>query len=48
MQTQTEAWFSTSAGLLVLFTAMLDPRVSSGIALFALIALAIYQWTRKN
>jgi hypothetical protein len=44
MNNQTEGTISTLAALLVLFSAMLDPRVSVVLALVALVAFAIYKF----
>ncbi len=39
-----QATFEVLAALLVLFTTMLDPRVSIVLAIIALLALAAYNW----
>jgi hypothetical protein len=44
---RTEGAFATAAALLVLFTAMLDPRISAGMAILLLGALAIYKFVQK-
>ena len=36
------------AALLVLFAAILDPRISAGIAVVALVGLGIYLMTRRR
>jgi hypothetical protein len=42
-----EAGLSVLAALLVLFTALLDPRISAALAVLALAALGIYHFTRR-
>lgn len=44
MNNKTEGTISILAALLVLFSAMLDPRVSVALAAVFLIALAIYKF----
>ncbi len=44
MDNKTEGTISIIAALFVLFSAMLDPRVSVIVAVFALVALAIYKF----
>lgn len=39
--------WSIIAALLVLFTAMLDPRIAAALAIFLLVAFALYQFTYK-
>ena len=48
MNNKTEGIISGLAAILVLFTAMLDPRVSTGIATAALIGVAIYKFQSKG
>jgi hypothetical protein len=48
MNSKTEGIINSLAALLVLFTAMLDPRVSVGIAVVALIGLAMYKFRSKD
>ena len=48
MSDQTEAAISVAAALLVLFSAMLDPRVSIGLAVVFLVGLAIYKFLWKR
>jgi hypothetical protein len=48
MNNKAEGIINSLAALLVLFTAMLDPRVSVGIAVVALIGLAIYKFRSKG
>lgn len=44
MNSKTEGMINSLVAILVLFTAMLDPRISVGIAVVALIGLAIYKF----
>jgi len=46
--TRMEGIINSLGALLVLFTAMLDPRVSVGIAAVVLIGLAIYKFRSKQ
>jgi hypothetical protein len=48
MSNKTEATVNGLAAILVLFTAMLDPRVSIGLAVLFLIGLAIYKFRIKG
>lgn len=48
MNDKTEGTFSILAALLVLFSTMLDPRVSMVLAVVALIALGAYHLTKKG
>jgi len=48
MTNRTEGVVSTLAALLVLFTAMLDPRISAGLAVACLIGLGIYHFARRS
>lgn len=43
-----ESIFAIVAALLVLFTAMLDPYISGGIAVALLVVLGIYEFVRKQ
>lgn len=43
MNTKTEGTIMILAALLVLFSAMLDPRVSVAISIAALVGLGIYR-----
>jgi hypothetical protein len=45
---KTEATISIAAALLVLLSAMFDPRISAGLAVVFLVALAVYKFTRKT
>ncbi|MBI5302860.1 MAG: hypothetical protein HY868_12050 [Chloroflexi bacterium] len=47
MKNRTNTWLNAGAALLVLFTAMFDPRVSAGMAFVVLIGLTMYYWTRR-
>ncbi len=47
MSTRTKANLEILAALFVLFSAMIDPRISVGIAVVALIALAIWEYRTK-
>lgn len=47
MNNRTEGIIAILAAFLVLFSAMLDARVSAGLAIIFLIALAIYKFVRK-
>jgi len=40
---RTEGWAAIAAALLVLFSAMWDPRISVAVSLFALLGLGIRQ-----
>ena len=44
MSSQTEGTLSIVAALLVLFSAMLDPRVSLALSVVALLAFSIYKF----
>lgn len=44
MTNTTEGTLSILAALLVLFSAMLDPRVSIALAVVSLVALAVYKF----
>lgn len=48
MNGQTEAGITTAATILVLFTAMLDPMISLGLAVAALLGLAIYNFAGRG
>ena len=48
MSNKTDAIISSLAAIFVLFTAMIDPRVSVGLAVVFLLALAIYKFARKG
>lgn len=48
MNNKTEGILSSLAAILVLFTTMLDPRVSIGLAVAFLFGLSIYHFARKS
>jgi hypothetical protein len=48
MNEKTEGALELAAALLVLFTAMLDPIVSAGLAILFLIALSYYRFARAR
>ena len=47
MSRKAEATMGIIAALLVLFSAMLDPRISAGLACVLLVAFSIYKLTYK-
>lgn len=48
MDNRTEGTLAVLAALLVLFSALLDPRISAGIALALLVGMAVFKLTRKQ
>lgn len=48
MKEKKESVITSAAALLVLFTAMLDPRVSAGLAVAMLLGLFIYTYLRSK
>jgi len=48
MNEKTEATISIIAAFFVLVSAMFDPRISAGLAVAFLVALAVYKLTRKT
>lgn len=48
MNTKTEGTFAIIAALIVLFSAMWDPRVSVVVSMIALAALAVYKFVQKE
>ena len=48
MSKKAEGVVSSLAAVLVLFTAMLDPWISVGLAVAFLLGLSIYHLTRKG
>jgi len=48
MNTKTEGVIAIIAALLVLFSAMWDPRVSIGVSIIALAVIGIYKLTQNN
>lgn len=47
MNSKTEGTVAIVAALLVLFSAMWDPRISAGLAVVALLGLGLYRLLRK-
>jgi len=47
MNNKTEGTISILAAFLVLFSAMMDPKISAGLAIVFLIIFSIYKFTRK-
>lgn len=48
MNTKTEGTIAIIAAIFVLFSAMLDARVSAGIAVVALVAFGIYKLAARS
>jgi hypothetical protein len=48
VNTKTEGTLAIVAALLVLFSAMWDPRISVVVSLLALLGIGIYRLTQKN
>jgi hypothetical protein len=48
MNTRIEAMMSILAALLVLFSAMLDPRISVALAVIFMVAFALYRLTHHE
>jgi hypothetical protein len=48
MNTKTEGTLAIIAAILVLFSAMWDPRVSVAVSIVALLGLGIYKFMWKN
>ena len=48
MNTKTEGTLAILAALLVLFSAMWDPRVSVGISILALLGFGISKFVRRQ
>lgn len=48
MTNKIEGLFSILAAFLVLFSAMLDPRISMIVSITTLIGLGIYNFTKKE
>ena len=48
MKAKTEGIFAIATALLVLFTAMMDPYISVGIAATLLVALALYKFAKRQ
>jgi len=47
-KSEMESIFTVVAALLVLFTAMMDPYISVGIAVTLLVALGIYNFVKRQ
>jgi predicted membrane protein len=48
VKAKIESIFAIAAALLVLFTAMMDPYISLGIAVTLLVALGIYEFVKDK
>jgi hypothetical protein len=48
MNTKTEGAIAIIAALIVLFSAMWDPRVSVGVSILALLGLGIYKFVQRQ
>lgn len=48
MNTKTEGTLAIIAALIVLFSAMWDPRVSVAVSIVALLAFGIYKFAHKQ
>lgn len=48
MKTKTEGILAVIAALIVLFSAMWDPRVSVAVSVVALVAFSVYKLINKN
>ncbi len=48
MNTRTEGVLAVVAALIVLFSAMWDPRISVGVSVVALAAFGVYKFVRKE
>ena len=48
VKAKIESLFAIAAALLVLFTAMMDPYISVGIAVTLLVALGIYEFIKRQ
>jgi EamA domain-containing membrane protein RarD len=48
MNTKTEGTLAIIAALIVLFSAMWDPRVSVAVSLVALVVYGVYKFARKD
>ena len=48
MSNKAEGVVSSLAAVLVIFTAMLDPRISIGLAVVFLLGLGIYNFARQG
>jgi predicted membrane protein len=48
VKAKIESVFAIAAALLVLFTAMMDPHISVGIAVTVLVILGIYRFVKRQ
>ena len=48
VKTEMESIFAIAAAILVLFTVMMDPYISVGIAVTLLVALGIYKFVKRQ
>lgn len=48
MKTKTEGILAVIAALIVLFSAIWDPRVSVAVSVVALVAFSVYKLINKN
>ena len=48
MNTKTEGILAIIAALIVLFSAMWDPRISATVSIVALLAFGIYKFSQKK
>ncbi len=48
MNARTEGMIAIAAALLVLFSAMWDPRVSVVVSVVALVALGVYRFMQRD
>jgi len=48
MSDRTESMMAVLAAVLVLFTSMLDPRISAGLAVVLMIAFAVYKFIKNQ
>ena len=48
MNSKTEGTLAIIAALIVLFSAMWDPRVSAGVSIVALLGFGIYKFAHKS
>lgn len=48
MNRRTEASLSVIAAMFVLFSALLDPRLSAGLAVLFLLAMSLYLWRQDR
>jgi hypothetical protein len=48
MKPKTEGTIAIIAAIIVLFSAMWDPRISVGVSVVALVAFGIYRFVNKD